>query len=332
MGKAVSCMPGCGPDRLLLLTAPLCCFKQMTPNMWFTSLLPCPWDCYFPAYKRTKTLREGVVVSSAALVLFYYYLWNWTNAVNHLEAKSSTPDDLSRPCQVSQLLFDWWWRAEQGNCAQNSHGLTGQPPRAKPLLGASHVHAHNTPNGREVVKNLFLYLTALGLSCSMWTRRCGMWDLVPWPGIEPRVPGIGREEFQPLEVPRQGLLAPSYRWWCWRSEGLQEFPQKVLLCGRVVWLQGWCIHSWIYSLNFLGRRQSSRGVGKEEPTPNYCLEKAVVIGKIFHNSGPKPGFSVGLSLEVIIWKSESLLDEKVLLAKNTAQYFFVLEHPDFGWL
>ena len=41
-------------------------------------------------------------------------------------------------------------------------------------------------------------------------------------------------------------------------------------------------------------------MGKEEPTPNYCLEKAVVIGKIFHNSGPKPGFSVGLSLEVII--------------------------------
>ena len=31
---------------------------------------------------------------------------------------------------------------------------------------------------------LFIYLAALGLSC-------GMWGLVPWPGIEPRPPALG---------------------------------------------------------------------------------------------------------------------------------------------
>ena len=148
----------------------------------------------------------------------------------------------------------------------------------------------------------------------------------------PGSPALGERSFSHWKSPGRDYYPPAYRWGCWHSEGLQEFPQKVSLFGRVVWLQGWSIHSWIYSLNFLGRRQSSRGVGKEEPTPNYYLERAVVIGKIFHDSGSKPGFFVGLSLEVIIWKSESLLDEKALLAKNTVQYFFVLEHPDFGWL
>ena len=31
----------------------------------------------------------------------------------------------------------------------------------------------------------FFHLAVLGLSCSMWTPSCGMWDLVPWPVIEP---------------------------------------------------------------------------------------------------------------------------------------------------
>ena len=36
----------------------------------------------------------------------------------------------------------------------------------------------------NIVKLLFIYLTALGLSC-------GMQDLVPWPGIEPGPPALG---------------------------------------------------------------------------------------------------------------------------------------------
>ena len=30
-----------------------------------------------------------------------------------------------------------------------------------------------------------IYLAALGLSYNMWALGCSIWDLVPWPGIEP---------------------------------------------------------------------------------------------------------------------------------------------------
>ena len=40
--------------------------------------------------------------------------------------------------------------------------------------------------------NLFFFnLTALGLSCSMWTLSCSIWDQVPWPGIKPRPHALG---------------------------------------------------------------------------------------------------------------------------------------------
>ena len=48
--------------------------------------------------------------------------------------------------------------------------------------------------------NIYFYLIAVpGLSsstqdrfsCSIWTLSCSMWDLVPWPGMEPRAPALG---------------------------------------------------------------------------------------------------------------------------------------------
>ena len=35
------------------------------------------------------------------------------------------------------------------------------------------------------------FLAVPGLSWGMRTLSCGMWDLVPWPGIEPRHPALG---------------------------------------------------------------------------------------------------------------------------------------------
>ena len=32
---------------------------------------------------------------------------------------------------------------------------------------------------------MFVYLVVPDLNCSMWPLSCGMWDLAPWPGIEP---------------------------------------------------------------------------------------------------------------------------------------------------
>ena len=37
----------------------------------------------------------------------------------------------------------------------------------------------------------FFNLTALGLSCGLWTLNCSIWDLAPWPGIKPRAPALG---------------------------------------------------------------------------------------------------------------------------------------------
>ena len=50
-------------------------------------------------------------------------------------------------------------------------------------------------------------------SCSMRTLRCGMWNLVPWSGIEPRPPALGAwrlSHWTTMEVPKLGaLISPS---------------------------------------------------------------------------------------------------------------------------
>ena len=37
----------------------------------------------------------------------------------------------------------------------------------------------------------FMYLATLGISCSMQTLNCSMWNLVPWSGKEPGLPALG---------------------------------------------------------------------------------------------------------------------------------------------
>ena len=54
----------------------------------------------------------------------------------------------------------------------------------------------------------FIYLTALGLHCSVWTLSCGMWDLVSQTGIRPTFLALGPQNFShwtTREVP-DGLL------------------------------------------------------------------------------------------------------------------------------
>ena len=36
-----------------------------------------------------------------------------------------------------------------------------------------------------ILKDLFTYLAALGLSCSMWTFSCGVWEVFPDQGSNP---------------------------------------------------------------------------------------------------------------------------------------------------
>ena len=45
---------------------------------------------------------------------------------------------------------------------------------------------------------ILVYLALLDLSCGMWRLGCNMWNLVPWPGIEPRPLTLGAES-QPVD-------------------------------------------------------------------------------------------------------------------------------------
>ena len=63
------------------------------------------------------------------------------------------------------------------------------------------------------------------LSCHVQTLHCGMWDLVPRPGIEPGTPALGvwsLSHWTTREVPAQALL---------KQETMVE---NVLLCAIVV--------------------------------------------------------------------------------------------------
>ena len=57
-----------------------------------------------------------------------------------------------------------------------------------------------------------LLVVACGIfSCGTWTLSCGMWDLVPWPGIEPGPPALGVQSLShwtTREVPHQLFLFP----------------------------------------------------------------------------------------------------------------------------
>ena len=62
---------------------------------------------------------------------------------------------------------------------------------------------------------LKFYLVVPGLSCgtqeifscSMQTLSCGMWDLVPWPGIKPRPPALGVLATEPTrEIPSMSYI------------------------------------------------------------------------------------------------------------------------------
>ena len=70
-------------------------------------------------------------------------------------------------------------------------------------------------------KTLLIQLAALGLieacrifSCGMWTLHCGMWYLVPWPGIKPGPPTLG---------------AKSLSHWITR-----EVPWAIFFCDKLV--------------------------------------------------------------------------------------------------
>ena len=87
-------------------------------------------------------------------------------------------------------------------------------------------------------------LTALGLSCSMGTFSRGMWDLVPWTGIEPGTPALGAlslNHWTTREVPTSAfwekVIAPHSSTLTWKIPWTEE-PGRLLhgVAKKQTWL------------------------------------------------------------------------------------------------
>ena len=109
------------------------------------------------------------------------------------------PEAVTAPAEVARLPQDPRVGAEQGWCDRYSLQL-----QLWEVMGTE----HSLPPFIYlcIFKYLFIYLAAPGLSCGTWDLHCGMrdllvvacelfscsmWDLVPWPGIEPGPPALG---------------------------------------------------------------------------------------------------------------------------------------------
>ena len=73
----------------------------------------------------------------------------------------------------------------------------------------------------------WVLVAACGIfSCGTQTLSCGMWDLVPWPGIKPGAPCIGSSEPQPRD--HQGRSP-------WMAFFIKMYPTPSPL-GSLAWL------------------------------------------------------------------------------------------------
>lgn len=99
---------------------------------------------------KTQHLTEGVLFSSAALILLYHEIEIET--MRQIVCKQKAPPwmILEDPVKFLNCFLTDGVRAIPGNCEQSSYHFTKQSPRTKPLLGAPHFHAHNTPNEQEL--------------------------------------------------------------------------------------------------------------------------------------------------------------------------------------
>ena len=97
-----------------------------------------------------------------------------------------------------------------------------------------------------IKKKSFIYLAELGLSCSMWTVRCGMWDLVPWPGNGPRTLALGATVL-PIGPPQKSHFRDSLNggFTMWTSLIINSiFRSSPFARRQGVGLKGPSIESW----------------------------------------------------------------------------------------
>ena len=88
----------------------------------------------------------------------------------------------------SQLISSDWWmlcthKDVLNKCSWENGSLTFLLKVSKRLSLTTYKHWLSTWTFFKKNKN---YLVVPGyFSCSLWSLSCSMWDLVPWPGIDP---------------------------------------------------------------------------------------------------------------------------------------------------
>ena len=85
---------------------------------------------------------------------------------------SSQPRDQTQVSRIAGRFFTLWATREAHN-------------------GMDYMKKYDKIQMTLTSKKIIIYLTVWGLSCNMQDFPWGMWDLVFWPGVEPRPPALG---------------------------------------------------------------------------------------------------------------------------------------------
>ena len=146
-------------------------------RMWASLTLPDAVTVFCVGYRsasRPQPLRGGLPCPCQHLVV--------SDILNTCQSNECAMAPCFKKCSLwSLMMLDFFW-------------LFGFWVLTLPLtVWTWEMITHSEPQSSDVLKNiLFIYLASPGLSsCPVWDLRCGMWDLVPRPGIEPGPPALG---------------------------------------------------------------------------------------------------------------------------------------------
>ena len=143
-----------------------------------------------------KTITEDKMVWMASST---QWTWVWASSGRWWGTRSRSPGMLqSMVARIQTQLSDWttitrdWW--ELGKLIFTIFYWPKKSPKPAQILGGSNY------NSISFFPNIyvFIYLAVLGLSCCMKTVTYGMWNLVPWPRIDPTPSALG-VQFQPQD-------------------------------------------------------------------------------------------------------------------------------------
>ena len=141
------------------------------------------------------------------------------------------------------------------------------------LLSLSHFHMCVHIIYRQIMT--FIYLAVLSLSCSIW-------NLVPWPGIEPGAPALrvwSLSHWTTREVlgndvssSQSGRISGRSKI---RNPGLATGPNETLFCSHQMILRGWLsweAFHWVYRSNAFKNIKKQRRIWGDLSQNGGCHE------------------------------------------------------------